>query len=765
MTQIDPLTKLNKGESPKSAIINANFEILRLAHNDIVSRINAVIDKLETPPEFNNEIESLNLFGIIGETVYDNNKLSAARLNANFEQFKTALMLTGGVPAVLPPEIPPIIEVLETLPNAPSNLQITGIIIVDQAYLNANPESEASIGDRLVGLSWTDNSDNEVDFEIYRSYATYPSLYTMTLSFLPENNGLLVDTPIENAEVAIINAGNPFYDIAIGEYLPLQEDYRQVNGLVYNYAVRAVNTVGVSGMSRGAYISNGSLSVAEYRCTRPYSVGVEFSALDAEAGTCTATFNWYQVAGENRQGYEIFRRWCDNSLGFNSYGEWQKIAVSPYNQSGTSGGLVVEGVQIPAAVYGGGMSSDMLNQYYEFKVCVFNEFSRSIVTHEDTTDLVRSIMPPLLPANFMGEYTDGDIVLSWDKTNGDDTEMEVWHSTDGEEYTKLSTSGEAGWTYSNGIPIGYTDDNVSEDHHYYKIKAINDNGYNEYSSEISIEITPSSLTPVLSQTLPVGEAPVSSFDAISGSLLSRTSNTIRIHNSINDLSLAGVSQTYNILDTNSHVGVVGSYYITKLLLSGNYSARHVSNISTVVSNSGGGDDGAIGYFDPSGNIFGNGSYTDGKRYKYSWSFSSNGIKSESPVIPPNNTVKWLNHQSPQSLRPFYSENYRIFQNNDIYEVYQRSGLNETLIHTIPYNQAPRGNGFLYGSYIYVYRSTTNILYKAPFPIMPQTLEEWLQYPLSGMDVATYSIKAGGINGKFIIYANTTPGKYYIFDIP
>ncbi len=53
MTQIDPLTKLNKGESLKPAIINTNFEMLRLAHNDIVSRINAVIDKLKTLPEFN----------------------------------------------------------------------------------------------------------------------------------------------------------------------------------------------------------------------------------------------------------------------------------------------------------------------------------------------------------------------------------------------------------------------------------------------------------------------------------------------------------------------------------------------------------------------------------------------------------------------------------------------------------------------------------------------------------------------------------------
>lgn len=42
MTQIDPLTKLNKGESLKPAIINTNFEMLRLAHNDLKSLQNLI---------------------------------------------------------------------------------------------------------------------------------------------------------------------------------------------------------------------------------------------------------------------------------------------------------------------------------------------------------------------------------------------------------------------------------------------------------------------------------------------------------------------------------------------------------------------------------------------------------------------------------------------------------------------------------------------------------------------------------------------------
>jgi hypothetical protein len=372
-------------------------------------------------------------------------------------------------------------------------------------------------------------------------------------------------------------------------------------------------------------------------------------------------------------------------------------------------------------------------------------------------------MPLVTPTNLSGIYDEnsGTINLTWTNENGTDVDIEIWLKIDSGEYTLIET-GLSNWL-GGDIPTGVTHDVSALGYgtFYYKVRATNSRSYSDYSTETSIEIISSSLSPSSSQTLPVGEAPVLSFNVIGGSLISRTGVTIRIHNSINDLSLAGVSQTYNILSTHRHVGVVGSYYITKSL-TGNYSSRHVSDISTVVSNSGS-PEGVITYLDPDGNTFGN----DG--YKYSWSFSSKGVRSERRVEPPNNRGEWLNRQAPQSLDGFYSENYRVGRYYEsgsyIYKVYQRSGVNESLIYTIPYGQAPFGQGFIYGSYIYIYNDYTNILYKAPFPIIPQTLEEWAQYPLSGMDVATYTLKAGGINGKFIIYADTTPGKYYIFDIP
>jgi hypothetical protein len=478
MTQVNPLIQLQQGCAPNAETINASFNTLMLACNDVITRINAIKDKLTTPPEFNIIIENLNLFGTVDDVTYDNNRLSAARLNENFNKFKLALLTIGEV-RTLNGDIPFILEDAYGIPNKPTNLQITGI--------TKNVDNDV-----LIGLSWTDNANNEDDFELYQSLVTHIGLNTY-IYLRPENGGILIETPLADATTTVLNVGDPFYSINIGEYLPDNATYFSINNDEYNFAIRAVNTVGVSAQSNAVYINN-ALADWQYSIDRPYDLDVTFSSLDAVNGSCTASFDFYQShPTQNRLGYELYRRWAGNSLGFPIYpvsdNTWEKIAESIGNIEQAQANLTIENIGFPDAIYGDTSLHDMLNEYYEFKLVAFNGLSRSMTLNDDMTDVVRAIMPPKLPLNFSGQFVDNDIVLTWDKTNGQDTTLEVWYSTDDIDYIKLSTSGEEGWTYSNQIPISFTHTSPPDEQHYYKIRAINDSGDTGLSEPWSFDST------------------------------------------------------------------------------------------------------------------------------------------------------------------------------------------------------------------------------------------------------------------------------------
>jgi hypothetical protein len=93
-------------------------------------------------------------------------------------------------------------------------------------------------------------------------------------------------------------------------------------------------------------------------------------------------------------------------------------------------------------------------------------------------------MPLVTPTNLSGVYNEDDntISLAWTNENGTDVDIEIWHSTDGEEYTLLATSPTGEWTYTAGIPTGYVDKDITADHHYYKVRAVNATKQSDFSN-------------------------------------------------------------------------------------------------------------------------------------------------------------------------------------------------------------------------------------------------------------------------------------------
>lgn len=505
MSEIPPLQQQNAGESPKANPINANFETLRLGNNSIAERIAELNTRLETPPEYNGTIETLNLFGIVDDITYDNNKLSADRLNENFEKFKIALLNTGGISGVSG-NIELLQELASNVPNAPSDLIITGIIIIDEAYLAANPESPYELGDRIASLTWSDNSNNETDFEIYMPLIDIVNPSLTKLWFRPENGGYLVASPIQNAEFAEINLGQDFlYPLPENMVVPdpetpveelldvnlLLPDGGITRGQGVHFAIRAVNTIANSNYDFAMTFKDDS----SYGLYRPYSVNVEFSDSDL-----VITFNNH--AGQHITGYEVYISYAQSYLsGFEDY------EMFPYKLAYTGVGdvdteeIIIENFPVPSPVYDE-ITEAQLNKYLLVKVVAYNEIMRSEFTWDDREDVgycelpeaqENTPLPSTAPSNFLINTNSSYritsniyyIPITWDYESSNELGFEVWIKRD-------YTFDEYGlnWHLYTVIPVGTENPSFefnisgSGTSQHVAIRAYNQVSYSSYSNNI-----------------------------------------------------------------------------------------------------------------------------------------------------------------------------------------------------------------------------------------------------------------------------------------
>jgi hypothetical protein len=417
MTQINSLTQLTKGTPVSSSIINADFETLRLANNDIVKRFLNIINNygLQLPEKYNtilsqiDEIESLNLFGVVGGITYDSNKLSAIRFNENLDAFKAPILLRGiqqknhevSIMGIDDSILTGVEEIVKSeLPDAPSDLEITGVFIVDQTYLDSNPESEYSLGDRIIGLQWVDNSDGETSFEIYQSKVTcYDGLITK-LSLNPSDGAYNVANPVADATFAEINlgqsfmfplpeqmvipeAGTPVENLTIYNLAP--SDDNPLRGHDINFRMRALNLVGYSKWCQPVWQGQWDYTNPDNFIERPSSVkNVEFVGNDL-------VIDFHEYAASEiipRLGYEVYVSYARSYLsGFEDFELFPYTLA--YQQEGDLGTgdvqLIIEDFPIPAPVYDE-ITGNQLNKYTLIKVVAFNALQRSIASWADTRD-------------------------------------------------------------------------------------------------------------------------------------------------------------------------------------------------------------------------------------------------------------------------------------------------------------------------------------------------------------------------------------------
>lgn len=513
MTQVNPLQQLPKGQAPSSSIINGDFETLRLANNDIVSRLLNAIDRLTIPEKYSvivsqiAEIASLNLFGVVGETTYDNNKLSADRYNANLNAFKAAILLRGLTVKNHEISLGDLDEddsllkgmetIIENMPDAPSNLEITGVFIVDQNYLDLNPESEYLIGDRIVGLAWTDNSDDETGFEIYQSTVTYNGL-SVTADCRPDFGGILKSNPSADATFAEINIGQDFlYPLPENTETWTTEipfDSNHLRGDDVNFVIRAINLTDYS------WLSNTATTILDgdyYKVSRPYNI--EIAIVDDSP---IINFNQQE---DHKIGYEVYMSFGYTSADTEIY-PYTLVYTDSIPQAGDSGELALYDIYASDTEFEFDENGNCLNEYMFFKVIAYNEIRRSLVSVEDLTDGGSVIIPPKRPNNLiintpyqLGGGGDYIIPMAWDADYGGKDSNIIIEGYIDSQWVQISDSGtgfEYGWL-NNGVGIqnGFNHNigtNLSDCPSRYRIKAYNNSGESAYRT-----ITPSSYFKIL----------------------------------------------------------------------------------------------------------------------------------------------------------------------------------------------------------------------------------------------------------------------------
>lgn len=405
MAQIGKLTQFQKGQAPQASLLNTNFETLRLANNDIVNRLLALVDNPDfiLPEKYDviiseiAEIASLNLFGTVDEVTYDNNKLSATRYNENLEAFRAAILLRGL--NVKNHEVSTlgyddsILLGTETaqgsLPIAPSNLEITGVLIDGGTY--------GVSGDRIIGLEWTDNSDNETGFEIYQSTVDMNDVDDFTMKFSPDDGAILMSTLELDITSALINAGQDFLyplpedmvvpdpetppaSLTIFNKLPL--DNNELRGHNINYWMRASSLAGYSEWSNKVYTGKWLENPTPFE-PRPSINSIEYSGGNLVIDFDIETSNLINP----RLGFEVYISYAESDLsGFEDFSTfpWKLVYKDTTPQSGSHCEILFD--------YTPPIVTDT-NKYLLVKVVSFNALQRSVVSINDREDVITMETP------------------------------------------------------------------------------------------------------------------------------------------------------------------------------------------------------------------------------------------------------------------------------------------------------------------------------------------------------------------------------------
>lgn len=198
----------------------------------------------------------------------------------------------------------------------------------------------------------------------------------------------------------------------------------------------------------------------------------------------TINFNISEYINKDLPKYgEVWINYAKTSLEGFITEKWQLL-----NKSEILDGLLEFDYEIPEPDFDE-VTGDMLNQYLFVKYRLYSAVKRSVFSHTES-----KILPPNVPTNLTGRFNSvygqmgGDYIveINWNNNSGNDTDVEVWGKWGNGGWQLLGTSvqsyGYAGFNHNIGMnPTGT---------YQYRVRAVNDSGYSEFSNTIIANTLP-----------------------------------------------------------------------------------------------------------------------------------------------------------------------------------------------------------------------------------------------------------------------------------
>ena len=388
----------------------------------------------------------------------------------------------------------------ETTPEAPSNL-------------SASAQSSTSIG-----ITWADNSSNEMGFKIERktyggNYSQITTVNANTTSYT--DTGLFSGVKYYYRVQAYNTAGNSAYsnevEATTAETTPeapsnLSVSAQSSTSIRITWADNSNNETGFKierKTSSGNYsqITTVSANTTSYTNTglssntlyyyrvRAYNSagnsaysGEDYATTNGSGSTPEAPSN---LSASAQSATSIRITWIDNSNNETGFKIERKTSSGSYSQ--------ITSVSANTTSYTDtGLSSD--TRYY-YRVRAYNSAGNSAYSGEDYTITNGSGSTPSAPSNLsVSTQSATSIRITWTDNSNNETGFKIERKTSGGNYSQIATV--------NANTTSYTNTGLSSDtRDYYRVRAYNSAGNSAYSGEDYATTNGSGSTPAAPSNL------------------------------------------------------------------------------------------------------------------------------------------------------------------------------------------------------------------------------------------------------------------------
>ena len=295
----------------------------------------------------------------------------------------------------------------------------------------------SAVGDAQMSVGWTDNSDNEAEFRLYRRFAG--KTWSQVGSAGAAAGGTVSITDV------IANA---------------------LGSGTYEYKVQACNTSGCS--SESSIVS--------------IFVSLPIISVPSAPSNATAT-----ITSANENGTSMYIRWSDNSTNESEFKMYRRLSGGTWFQRSTTGGYGGSGATA------GMHDSITTSGTYEYKIQACNSIGCSADSNIVSIDVILPVYTsaPAAPSStatkvYSADENRASIYVGWTDNSNNETSFKVYRRITGGTWFQVTTAG----AYSgSGVTASVVDSITMSGAYEYKVQACNSIGCSADSNAAAVSVT------------------------------------------------------------------------------------------------------------------------------------------------------------------------------------------------------------------------------------------------------------------------------------